>query len=98
MSPEFLKKWAHILADVDKHAMPIEFINKIIVKLKHRKQHTINVNRLFQQGLTSDQVEDIVSRKLNELDEELVKFEIILNIESIADVVEPETEKLLGKL
>ena len=98
MSPEFLEKWAHIIADVDKHAMPIEFIEKVIVRLKKRKQHTINVARFIKQGMTASQVEDLVSRKLTEFEPIMNSFEIILNIENIAEIVEPETQRLLNKL
>jgi hypothetical protein len=98
MSPDFHKKWAHIIEDVDKHTIPIEFIKKLIVKLQGRRQHTINVEKLLKQGMFTDTVEDVVSRKLIELDEQVVSIEFILNIETIAQAVEPETEKILNRL
>lgn len=98
MSPEFLKKWSHILEDVDKRAIPIEFIRKLIIKLERRKQHTINIEKMLKQGFDSEEVEDSVSNKLLELDDQVVSIEFILNVESIAEVVQPETEKLLSKL
>jgi hypothetical protein len=98
MSPEFLKKWSHILEDVDKRAIPIEFIRKLIIKLERRKQHTINIEKMLKQGFDSEEVEDSVSNKLLELDDQVVSIEFILNVESIAQVVQPETEKLLSKL
>ena len=45
-----------------------------------------------------DQVEDAVSRKLNELEDSIVSVEFVLNVQSIADTVQPETDRLLGKL
>jgi hypothetical protein len=98
MSPEFLNKWSHILEDVDKRAIPIEFIRKLIIKLERRKQHTINIEKMLKQGFDSEEVEDSVSNKLLELDDQVVSIEFILNVESIAQVVQPETEKLLSKL
>ena len=47
MSPDFYKKWSHILADIDTHTIPIEFIKKLVVKLKGRRQHTINIERML---------------------------------------------------
>jgi hypothetical protein len=98
MSPDFIDKWEHILEDVEKNKIPVEFIKKLIIKLTGKKQQTINIKRLLQQGLDPDQVEDAVSRKLNELEDSIVSVEFVLNVQSIADTVQPETDRLLGKL
>jgi hypothetical protein len=98
MSPEFLDKWSHILDDVDKRAIPIEFIKKILIKLEGRKQHTINIERMIKQGLETHEIEDAVSSKLIQLDDQVISIEFGLNVESIAEVVQPETDKLLSKL
>ena len=98
MSPEFIQKWETLLQDVDKNKVPIEFIRKIILKLRGKKQKTINVERLLDQGFDPDDIEDIVSRKLIELDESVVGIEFILNVQTIADFVQPETDKLLNGL
>lgn len=98
MSPEFIAKWEHILEDVEKQKIPIQFIKKIIVKLEGKRQHTINIERFLNQGLEPDQIEDVVSNKLNELDDEITTVEFVLNVKSIAEIVQPETDRLLGKL
>ena len=98
MSPDFIDKWEHILEDVEKNKIPVQFIKKLIIKLTGKKQQTINIKRLLQQGLDPDQVEDAVSRKLNELEDSIVSVEFVLNVQSIADTVQPETDRLLGKL
>jgi hypothetical protein len=98
MSPEFHKKWEHILQDVDKNRIPLEFIKKFIIRMENRRQTTINVERLLKQGIDPVDIEDIVSRKLVELDDLVIGIEFTLNVESIAEVVQPETDKLLSKL
>ncbi len=98
MSPDFNKKWSHILEDVDKRAIPIEFIRKLVIKLEKRKQHTINIERMLKQGLEPEDVEDNVSTKLLELDEQVVSIEFVLNVDTIAEAVQPETDKLLNGL
>ena len=98
MSPEFISKWEHILENVDKHKIPVEFIKKLIVKLNGKKQHTINIEKFLSQGVDPEQIEDIVSRKLQELDDSIVGVEFILNVQIIADAVQPETDKILGNL
>lgn len=98
MSPEFVAKWEHILEDVEKQKIPVQFIKKIIVKLENKRQQTINIERFLQQGLDPEQIEEAVSRKLNELDPQIVSVEFTLNVQTIADTVQPETDRLLNKL
>lgn len=98
MSPEFIQKWEHILEDVEKQKIPIEFIKKLVLKLEGKRQQTINVKRLLSQGLDSEQIEQAVGKKLQELDDEIISVEFVLDVESIAEAVQPETDKLLNKL
>jgi hypothetical protein len=98
ITPDYIRKWEHILEDVEKSKVPIQFIKKIVVKMVGKKQHTINIQNLLKQGLDPDEVEEVVSRKLNELDPLITSFEFVLNVETIAETVQPETDRLLNKL
>lgn len=98
MSPEFIKKWEHILEDVEKQKIPVQFIKKIVVKLEGKRQQTINIEKFLSQGLDPEQIEDAVGRKLHELDDQIASVEFVLNVQNIADTVQPETDRLLGKL
>lgn len=98
MSPEFIAKWEHILEDVEKQKIPVQFIKKIIVKLEGKRQTTINIERFLSQGLDPEQIEEAVGRKLHQLDEEIASVEFILNVQSIAETVQPETDKFLKQL
>jgi hypothetical protein len=98
MSPDFFNKWEHILEDVEKSRIPIQFLKKLVIKLKGKKQHTINIITLLKQGLDPEQIEDVVNKKLYELDDDITNIEFILNVESIADAVQPETDRLLSGL
>ena len=98
MSPDFLSQWEHIIDDVDKQKIPIEFIKKLVIKLKGKRQQTINIKKFLDQGLAPEQIEEAVSRKLTEYDDLIQSVEFVLNIESIAETVQPETNKLLKKL
>jgi hypothetical protein len=97
MSPEFMKKWEHIIEDVDKQKIPVEFIKKLVIKMKGKRQQTVNIKRFLDQGLAPDQIEEAVSRKLSEYDDDIISVEFVLNIESIAETVQPETDRLLRK-
>lgn len=96
MSPEFIQKWEKLLEEVDKHTIPIYFLKKLVLRLRGKRQHTINIERFLIQGLDAEQIEEQVSHKLIELEDEVVSIEFILNVQAIADTVQPETNKLLS--
>jgi hypothetical protein len=98
MSPDFIKKWEHILEDVEKQKIPVEFIKKLVIKLRGKRQQTINIKKFLEQGLDPEQVEDAISRKLQELDPYITGVDFILDVENVAKVVQPETDRLLSKL
>ena len=98
MSPEFTRKWEHLLESVDKRSIPVEFIRKLVIKLDGRKQQTLNIEKLIKQGLDPDMIEDVISNKLSELDEYIDTIEFVLNVQSIAETVQPETDLLLKNL
>lgn len=98
MSPEIFEKWEHIVDGVEKTKIPVEFIKKLILKLNGRRQRSINIRALIKQGLDSDEIEDVVTSKLEEYDDEMISIEFELDIEGIAEVVQPETDKMLKNL
>jgi hypothetical protein len=98
MLPDLIEQWEQILENVDKQKIPIEFIKKVVLKLEGKRQQTINIEKLLEQNLDPTQIEDVVNTKLDELDTTIVTIEFILNIERIAEIVQPETDRLLGRL
>lgn len=98
MAPEVFDKWEHIVNDVEKTKIPVEFLKKIVLKLRDRKQRTINIQQLIKQGLDSEEVEELITRKLNEHDDDMIGIEFILDIEGIANTVQPETDRMLKNL
>ena len=98
MSPEFIKQWEHILEDVEKQKIPVEFIKKLVIKLQGKKQKTLNIKKFLDEGLEPEEVEEAVSRKLFEYDDQIISVEFVLDVESIAETVQPETDRLLNRL
>ena len=92
------EQWERIVSEVSKTDVPLECIKKIVFKLVNGKQRTINIHTLMKQGLILDDLEQIVNRTFGELDTEIRDVEFIVDIKSVAALVQPETDKLLGKL
>ena len=83
---------------MEKQKIPINFIKKVVIKLIGKKQQTLNIEKFLNQGLEPEQVEDLVNKRLTELDDMVTSVEFILNVQSIADTVQPETDRLLNGL
>ena len=98
---DFLDQWERIIADVNKTDVPIECIKKVVIKLageKGKKQKTINVQTLRRQGLDYEEIENLLTRTFNELDPEIIDVDFVLDISAVVELIQPETDKLLGSL
>jgi len=95
---DILDQWEVIISEVNKTDVPLECIKKIVIKLTEGKQRTINLHTLLKQGLALDEVEALVTRTFSELDSQIRDVDFVVDIKSVAALVQPETDKLLGKL
>ena len=95
---DFLTKWESIIDDVNKTDVPLECLKKIVVKLNGGKQRTINIHTLLRQGLALEEIEHLVNRTFAELDNEIKDVDFVVDIKAVAELVQPETDKLLGKI
>jgi hypothetical protein len=98
LSLDFLAQWEHILSDIVKTDVPLECIKKVVVKLDGGRQKTINIHTLLKQGLALEEVEAMLSRYFQENDHQIRDLDFVVDIASVAKIVQPETDKLLGKL
>ena len=98
LTDDFLDQWERILADVNKTDVPLECIKKVVIKLAGNKQKTINIHTLRKQGLELEEVETMLTRYFEEHDHEIRDVDFVVDIKAVANLVQPETDKLLGKL
>jgi hypothetical protein len=95
---ELVDQWEIIVKEVNKTDVPLECIKKIVIKLNDGKQRTINLHTLIKQGLQIEDIEALVSRTFAEMDAEIKDVDFVVDIKSVAALVQPETDKILGKL
>lgn len=97
-SEDALNKWENLINEVNKTEVPLECIKKVIVKLAGKRQHTINLHTLRKQGLDIEEIEVILTRKLAELGDDIRDLDFVVDIVAVAEIVQPETDKLLNGL
>lgn len=98
LSDDFLDQWEHIIATVNKTDVPLECIKKVVIKLAGGRQKTINIHTLVKQGLELEEVETMLTRYFTENDSEIRDVDFVVDISAVVNLVQPETDKLLGKL
>ena len=97
-SDDFLDRWEHLINEVNKTDVPIECIKKIVIKLQDKKQKTLNLSTLRKQGLDWTEIELVVNRTLSEYGDSVRDVDFVVNIHAVAEMVQPETDKLLSKI
>jgi len=95
---DLITQWEHIIEGVNKTDVPLECIKKVVIKLAGGRQKTINLHSLLRQGLQLEEVETMLTRYFQEHDHEIRDVDFVVDISAVADLVQPETDKLLGKL
>ena len=98
LSDEFLEQWDHIISGVDKTEVPLECINKIVIRLQGGRQKTINLSRLKRDGFDLEEIESVLTRNLVELGDLVRDIDFLVDVNAVARLVQPETDKLLKDL
>lgn len=98
LSDEFLAKWDHIISEVEKTQVPLKCINKMVIRIVGGKQKTINLARLRKDGLDDDEIEEIMNRNIFVLGESVNNIDFILDVNTVAGIIQPATDKLLKSL
>ena len=98
LSEEFLAKWDHIISEVEKTQVPLKCINKMVIRIAGGRQKTINLSRLRKDGLDDDEIEEIMNRNIFVLGDSVNNIDFILDVNTVAGIIQPATDKLLKSL
>ena len=97
-SDEFLDKWEHIINEVQMTEVPLECIKKVVIRLQDKKQKTVNLATLRKHGLDIDEIEIVLTRTLTEIGNQVRDIDFVVDAGLVAEMVQPETDKLLNGL
>ena len=53
LTEDFLEQWGRIVDQVEKHHVPIDFVKKVVFRTHTRRQKTVNLQRMREQGIDS---------------------------------------------
>lgn len=95
---DFITHWERLISEADKTDVPLECIKKVVIKLNGGRQKTINVHSLLRQGLDLSEVETMLNRFFGEQSDNIRDVDFVVDVSAVASLIQPETDKLLGKL
>ena len=94
-----LDKWKQVIDSIDQEMIPIDCVKKVIFKLEDGTQKTINLGTLRKQGLDIEDIEVVVNKNMSTVTEKgIVKLDFVVDINAVANRIEPLTKRYLEKL
>ena len=70
----------------------------MVIRIAGGRQKTINLARLRKDGLDDDEIEEIMNRNLFTLGDLVNNVDFILDVNTVAGIIQPATDKLLKSL
>ena len=94
-----LDKWKQVIDSIDQEMIPIDVVKKVVFKLEDGKQKTINLSTLRKQGLDIEDIEVVVNKNMTTItDSGIVKLDFVVDVNAVADRIEPFTKRYLEKI
>ena len=97
-SDDFLKKWEDLVDNVEKTDVPVECIKRLVIKLKDGKRRYLNIATLRKKGYDPLELEQVLNDKLSEYDGNIENIDFFVDVEAVAELVQKETDTILGNL
>jgi hypothetical protein len=98
LSDEFLAKWEDLVDGVEKTDVPVECIKRIVIKLNDGRRRYLNMSILRKKGLDPLELEHVLNDKLKEYDGIIENVDFFVDVEAVAELVQTETDSILGNL
>ena len=95
LNTDFLSRWEEIIDQVDKDHVPIDVVRKVVFKTTERRQKTINIGQLRKQGFDEESIMVAIESFIRDNEDIIANMEFVLDIEAVAEILQPETDKLL---
>ena len=92
------KRWQDIIKDVDKKEVPVDVLKQIVVKLVDGTDLRIDIKQLIDNGLDPEAVEELLNAKFQDLEQYIDNVDYFIDIDSVVNTIQPETDKVLKGL
>lgn len=91
-------QWEKLLKEVNKEQVPIGVLRYITVNLKDGTSVDVNIAEMLDEGAEPEFVEQLINKKLKDLDDIIQDVDFHISVDSVAKVIQPFTDQLLKDL
>jgi hypothetical protein len=92
------KRWQDIVKGVDKKEVPVEVLERIVVKLIDGTDISIDVKQLLTNGEHPNDIEDLLNTKFADLDDFIDTIDFFIDLDKVVNTVQPATDNMLKNL
>jgi hypothetical protein len=92
------EKWKQILADIDKPEAPVSMIEKIEIELVDGTVFNIHVRDLLEEGFDEHELENLINHRMDAADHLIKDANFFINADTVANTVQPITNRILKNL
>lgn len=92
------KRWQDIVRDVEKKEVPVDVLQRIIVRLVDGTDLSIDIKQLLDDGNDPDEIEELLNTKFHDLDQYIENIDFFIDIDRVVNTIQPETDKVLKDL
>ena len=97
-SDDFVAAWEHIIADITKTDLQLECNKKVVLKFHVGRHKTFYLATLKKQVLDMEEIESMLTRILDEQNDQIRDVDFVVDVVAVANLVQPETNKILHGL
>jgi hypothetical protein len=91
-------KWEKLIKEIHKEQVPIGVLRYLTVNLKDGTSVDVNVAEMLDEGADPEIVEQLINKKLHDLDDIIADVDFHISVDSVAKVIQPFTDQLLKDL
>ena len=91
-------QWERLLKEINKEQVPIDVLLYLTVNLKDGTVVDVDIASMLAVGADPEVVENLISDKLEALDDYIEDVDFHISVDSVAKVVQPFTDNLLKNL
>ena len=91
-------KWEKLIKEIHKEQVPVGVLRYLTVNLKDGTSVDVNVAEMLDEGADPEIVEQLINKKLKDLDDIIADVDFHISVDSVAKVIQPFTDQLLKDL
>jgi len=95
---DHIEQWEDLISTIVQDQVPIGCVKKVMFKLEGGKKKTINLQVLRKQGLEIEEIETVIYRTMTDNKDAITTMDFVIDVNRVAEYVQPLTDKILEKL